>query len=433
MKSFAMLLMISAISVILAGVMVPAGVTATALISSSSASTQPLDGVLPGSRQRFQQLSDAATYYLALSLDPRWQPLPAGPLLRQGDWHPQVDHLRQLLVLYGDLDYRHLRVAQANYFDPPLQLALMAFQYRHGASADGILGPKTRDLLNVPPRQRAAQIAVNIDRQQRFSGDRQGRFVQVNIPEFRLHLFDQGVEVLAMKTIIGRDTRPTPVLESQIRSLVFNPGWNVPKSIAYNDILPRWQKDPHYLQKHNLKVVSGWRLPRRELAADQVDPGQFYTGTEYLRFWQPPGDNNTMGRVKFMFPNNYSVYLHDTPGRGLFRVAERAFSSGCIRLEKPMQLALTLMNSAGDQSATRIQQILDGGQTTRIELAEPVPLYLTYWTAWLDSRQILHFGEDIYHQDQLRARQALLKFLAASPGSESGPPVGQQLSERVQH
>ncbi len=360
-------------------------------------------------RSRFSDLSDAAFFYLSLAEGSGWQPVPAGPLLRLGDRHSQVSELRALLSLYGDLPYiSGARMYAGNLFDQPLHDALIRFQKRHGAKPDGILGPKTRAVLNVPPRQRALQIAVNLERQRQFRGREQSRYVQVNIPEYRLRFFDQGAEILAMKTIIGRRTRQTPMLESKIRTLVLNPSWNVPQSIAYKDILPSWQEDSDYLSKHDLRVVTGWTQPRQELAPDQVDLSRLYRGKEYLRFWQPPGEKNALGRVKFLFPNPHSVYLHDTPTRNLFENESRAFSSGCIRLEKPLQLAQTLLSSSGTLNSSSIDEILDRKQTKAIRLRQPVPLYLTYWTAWLDEDQVLNFGEDIYRQDSVELSRQLL-------------------------
>ena len=361
--------------------------------------------------QHFDSLSDAAFFYLGLARQREWRPIPGGPLLRHGDQHPQIAQLRQLLTMYGDLPLEK-DVAPLFYdpltFDSVLKEALIRFQIRHGAKPDGVLGPKTRAVLNISPQQRAYQIALNIERQSSFNGRFQSRYIQVNIPEYRLRYIEDGAEVLAMKTIIGRSTRQTPVLESQIRSLVINPSWNVPKGIAYKDILPRWQEDSEYLEKHNLKVVSGWSEISQEYPAEQVDQSRMYRGKEYLRFVQPPGKDNALGKVKFLFPNQHEVYLHDTPQRSLFKEANRAFSSGCIRLENPMALAKSLMKTSPVMRSARLKKLLDSNTTKQLRLREPVPLYLTYWTAWLDDNQKLHFGEDVYSQDELEASSEYL-------------------------
>ncbi len=357
------------------------------------------------SRQDFQSLGEAAFFYLRLMNDQRWKPIAEGPLLRPGDSHPQVLALRRLLSLYGDLPFRV--ISQSDFYDQPLQQALMRFQRRHGVKVDAIVGPKTRAMLNIPPRHRAFQIALNIERQQQFRGRNKQRYIQVNIPEYRLRYFDRGAEMLAMKTIIGRRTRQTPLLESQIRSLVVNPSWSVPKSIAFKDILPHWEDDQDYLKKKNLKIVAGWQGPKQPLAEDQIDKSKFYRGKEYLRFWQPPGENNALGRVKFDFPNPYSVYLHDTPSRGLFNESERALSSGCVRLEKPLLLAQTLLASTTADPEAKLATELEKKETRYLRL-KPIPIYTTYWTAWLDEQRVLHFSDDIYRQDRVELSQNLL-------------------------
>ena len=357
-------------------------------------------------RQQFRSLSDAAFFYLRLMNDQRWQPIDDGPLVRPGEVHPQVVQLRQLLALYGDLPFAP--TDQSMYYDQPLQQAMMRFQRRHGVKVDAILGPKTRAMLNISPRHRAFQIALNIERQQRFKGRFKQRYIQVNIPEYRLRYYEQGAPVLSMKTIIGRRTRQTPLLESRINSLVVNPSWSVPKSIAYKDILPNWEEDQDYLKKKNLKIVAGWQTPRQPLAEESVDKTQLYRGKQYLRFWQPPGERNALGRVKFDFPNPYSVYLHDTPDRKLFNEPERALSSGCVRLEKPLQLAQTLLASSAQDPEERLAKELEKEDTRHIRLREPVHIYTTYWTAWLDDQQVLHFSNDIYRQDRIELSQKLL-------------------------
>jgi len=381
--------------------------------SVTAAMTDRLDTklVARSDGRHFDNLSDAAFFYLGLARQQEWRPIPSGPLLKQGDQHYQIDRLRQLLAMYGDLPLDSSS-APLLYdpltFDVELKEALIRFQTRHGAKPDGVLGPKTRGVLNISPQQRAYQIALNLERQRTFNGRFQSRYIQVNIPEYRLRYIEEGAEVLAMKTIIGRRTRQTPVLESHVRSLVINPSWNVPKGIAYKDILPRWQEDSEYLQKHNLKVVSGWSNSWQEYPAEQVDQSRMYRGKEYLRFVQPPGEDNALGKVKFLFPNQHEVYLHDTPQRSLFNEANRAFSSGCIRLENPMALAKSLMKTSSIMRSSRLKKLLDSNTTKQLRLREPVPLYLTYWTAWLDDNQMLHFGEDVYQQDQLDASTKLL-------------------------
>jgi murein L,D-transpeptidase YcbB/YkuD len=380
--------------------------------------------------RRFQRLEDGMKFYEALDRAGEWRPIPKGPLLRMGDHHDQVPLLRALLIMYGELQLDRSTELQSDLskelrphesespelFDSELHEALVAFQQRHGTEDDGILGPKTRRIFNVSPRERADQLKLNIDRQQTFMATAEERYIQVNIPEFRLRLVDAGLVLLEMKTIIGRRSRKTPVLNSTIKTLVVNPDWNVPKSIAFKDILPQWEKDTTYLAKHNLRIISGWETPRRFVPEALIDLNKMYRGEAYQRLWEPPGEKNPLGRVKFLFSNPYSVYLHDTPARHLFEPTKRAFSSGCIRLEKAQELASTLLRLSNQSNPEQLELLFEETEMLKIRLKEPVPLHVTYWTAWLDRAQILHFGSDLYQLDRIE----LVKLTEAQKDIDTG-------------
>ncbi len=351
--------------------------------------------------KHFAGLAAAIEFYETLDRAGQWQPLPDGPLLRLGDLHPQVPLLRRQLLLLGDLAPEDAQVERPERFDPALHQALLRFQDRHGAKVDGILGPQTRSMLNVPPRERIDQLLVNRVRQRALAAVAGSRYIQVNIPEYRLRLYEQGEVLLEMKTIIGRKKRQTPVFSSTIQTLVINPSWNVPKSIAFKDILPLWEKDRSYLAQRNLQVLSGWSDPRVVVPDDQVDPAKMYSGAEYLRLWEPPGAGNTLGRIKFQSYSRYAIYLHDTPARHLFSLPSRAFSSGCIRVEKARELADTLLRLASPAQPTALDPLLETEETHKIRLAQPVPFHVTYWTAWLDEQGVLNFREDLYRRDRL--------------------------------
>lgn len=345
---------------------------------------------------QFGSLEEAAGYYLSLP-EQGWYPLPQGPNLRLGWKHPQVAELRFMLGLYGDYQRPATGRVQLNYFDLRLAKALRRFQKRHGLKADAVLGSSTRAALNVNPDIRAYQLLLNHERQRQLLNNPPQRYVQVNLPDYRLTLVDNGDQLLEMKTIVGMNSRPTPELSSEISSLVINPAWNVPRSIATQDILPKWKSDAGYLERNNIRIVSGWGEQRVWIDPQQTDPDRLYQGSDYQRLYQLPGRNNALGAIKFDFPNKEAIYLHDTPYKGLFKRQQRALSSGCIRLEDPQLLARTLI--ASDSNQTRLQQALQQSETRRIRLSQPVGLFLTYWTAWLDDQQRLQFREDIYQRD----------------------------------
>lgn len=360
----------------------------------------------------FPSLEQAFVFYNELALSGRWVAIADGPLLQRGDRHEQVGQLRQHLHWSGDYHPEVPPDRDDTYFDEPLHQALIRFQERHGATkVDGILGPETRNLLNVPPWIRADQILLNISRQEQFRAVAGPRYVQVNIPAYRLKLVNDGAVLLDMKTIVGRQSRQTPVFSSVVRSLVVNPSWSVPKSIAMKDILPKWKRDNTYLAKQNLQVIAGWQVPRVVVPDYAIDPSKMYRGIEYYRFWQPPGPKNTLGRIKFEIPNSDSIYLHDTPTRHLFAANKRAFSSGCIRLEKPMELAEQLVILTNAAQPSELSVLLDSSHTRNILLKSPVEMHVTYWTAWLDGAGTLYFGDDLYQRDEailaeMGARQA---------------------------
>ena len=387
------------------------GLLLSCLFWLGEAMSEP-DGGPSAQSENFQRLEDAMNFYDELARSGQWFPLPDGPLLRLGDQHEQVAQLRQQLYLLGDYREDNNSTLPEDIFDEPLSRALLRFQQRHSAAkVDGILGNETRRLLNIPPWIRSDQLLLNISRQEQFFAVVGPRYVQVNIPEYRLKLFDDGLLLLDMKAIVGRQSRQTPVFSSVVRSLVVNPAWSVPRSIAMKDILPKWKRDKAYLVKQDLQVISGWEVPVVMVANDAVDPSKMYRGLEYYRFWQPPGPKNALGRIKFEVPNSDSIYLHDTQTRHLFAVNRRAFSSGCIRLEKPMELAEQLMILANAAQPSDLSVLLDTSHTRNILLNSPVEMHVTYWTAWLDEKGILYFGDDLYQRDtailaEMEIRQA---------------------------
>ncbi|MEH6472359.1 MAG: L,D-transpeptidase family protein [Halopseudomonas sp.] len=340
---------------------------------------------------------DAAEYYATLP-SAGWAPIGNGPLLRADQHHSQIEILRQLLTLYGD--YRlpmRGRVTLAE-FDPLLVKALRSFQGRHGLKPDAVLGPKTRLALDIPPQVRVFQLLLNHERQLALKKRVPSRYVQVNVPEFRLRLFEDQQSLLEMKTIVGRKSRGTPIFDTEIKSLLLNPPWNVPRSIAYKDILPKWQADADYLDRHQMRVVSGWGQQKVWVDPQQTTPDQLYKGSDYQRLYQLPGRHNALGQIKFDSPNGRAIYLHDTPSKSLFDRQQRMFSSGCVRVENPRLLAQYLLQAQTLEHP--LASLLEQPQTHRIRLEKPVGLYLTYWTAWLDSAHKVQFREDIYQRDQ---------------------------------
>ena len=390
-------LMISTISSVFA-------VESTTLFSVSINQHQQDVGV---SDARFSNLEEATLFYQRLNQQAHWPRLAGRSLLRQGDRHAEVAILRQQLMLLGDYQRLTQGLVEEEYFDQELTQAFKLFQYRHGAKVDGILGPQSRKLLNISPSKRLNQLSLNQYRVSQFRALALGRYIHVNIPEFRLRLVDQGDIVLQLKTIVGREKRKTPVFTTDIKALVMNPSWTVPKSIGWKDIIPAWQADPEYLRRKNLSVAQGWGHQRVLLPSSEVEPQSMYNSDEYRYFWEAPGQGNTLGRIKFLSHSRYAIYLHDTSAPGLFNRDRRDLSSGCIRVERAEYLAQRLLQLDSPEQLSRLDSTLMTEQTSEIYLRHPVPVHMTYWTAWVDNQGLLNFRDDIYRRDGWEHRQLL--------------------------
>lgn len=361
--------------------------------------------VPPSTLQNKITLMEASlAFYEALAEQNDWSPISRVKLISFGDQHRVVPQLRQKLIKLGDHPPVACGQLQDRLFDIELHEALMRFQSRHGGKIDGIFGPQTRRQINISPNQRAMQLKVNIYRIKTFS-PATDRFIQVNIPDYKLHLFEHNQHILTMKTIVGKKKRKTPVFDSQIDRIVVNPSWHVPKSIAYKDILPALKEDPNHLAKVGIDIVSGWGKAKQFIAPEQIDESKLYIGKNYQRFWQAPGKQNTLGSVKFLTNGPYSVYLHDTSAKRLFNEPNRAFSSGCIRLEQPRKLADALMRMTHGWERSQLDPVFDNDKTTEFRLADPIPLHVTYWTAWVDNQGLTHFRTDLYKQDRYELSQ----------------------------
>ncbi len=354
---------------------------------------------------RFESIDRALARYRDLTLEYRWPPIVPTATLRPGDIDPVVADIRNRLILLGDLQ-AGMASADPWYFDEALQAALVRFQRRHGLQADGIWGRRSRAALEVSPGMRYRQLLLNRERLAQFETQRgaESTYVVVNIPAFEMRYFEAGEPVLQMRAIVGKLKARTPLLVSQIDSLELNPDWNVPSGIAYRDIVPEMEASPDALHSKGLELVVGYGAGMRSLPLSELDFEHLYRGpSPQQRFWQAPGPNNPLGRLKFNFPNPYQVYMHGTPSAGLFNKPVRDLSSGCIRIEYPDQLARRLFGLAGGDrgaaSVSRLEREIAKGKNRVLSLPAPVPVYTTYWTAWLDDEGQLQFRDDLYGHD----------------------------------
>jgi len=363
----------------------------------------------------------AIAKYRQLSDQP-WPKIPYSKLKRAGDRADFMPLIRQRLRLLGDL-YLETTAVDQYLLSPDLVAGLIRFQQRHGLKADGILGPETRRELNRTPQYRIQQLEVNRYRQQNFQlrVSDQTEYLQVNIPEFRLKYFLGGQLRTEIRTIVGRRTRPTPLLKSQLETIKVSPDWNVPIGIARKDIIPKLDGGADVLAEKGLFLVQGYGHNRQLLNFAELDPERLYVGSSPQRFWQPPGDENPLGRLKFNFPNSYAVYMHGTPSKKLFAETRRDFSSGCIRLEYPERLAW-LMLASSEWGAKKLAFRLAGQKTREYRMPRVIPVHTTYWTAWVDAAGVVQFRYDLYRRDMrdyasMRIEQQKLLALRASEES----------------
>lgn len=342
-----------------------------------------------------------------------WPSIEDGAPLRLGGRGPRVASLRELLIVTGDLAATSPESSENDLFDEDLENAMQRFQERHGVDVDGVAGKDTMLELNRPVGERIEQIVINLERWRWLPQTLGHRHVLVNIAGFSVHAIEDGEPVLEMKAIVGRTYRRTPVFSDQISYLVLNPSWTIPQSIAVQDKLPLIREDPAYLSKQRIRVLSGWGADAHEVEPASIDWAALGDKGFPYRLRQEPGRLNALGAIKFMFPNKFNVYLHDTPARELFAKSARDFSSGCIRIEKPDGLALFLLAPDPTWNFEKLRSSLATEREQTVRLPEPVSVHIQYWSAWVDGRGAVQFRRDLYKRDA-KVLQALLEPPPAS-------------------
>ncbi len=348
----------------------------------------------------YQRLREQLAHYLDIHARGGWPAFAAaGERLEPESESGEIQILRQLLEITGDLSSGQSGETAGRRYDAALEQGVRHFQERHGLAIDGIIGRATRAALAVPVEQRIAQLRINLQRWHGLPHELGERYIVVNTAAFQLQVHDGQRVPLSMRVIVGTPERETPVFMEKLRYLVVNPYWRVPEKIAREDLIPALLEDHSYFERKGIRVLSGWGDDAVEVDSTQV-AWQDYAGKRGLPYHlrQDPGPDNSLGRIKFMLPNRYSVYLHDTPARGLFERPERAFSSGCIRIEDPLALARYVLGG-GERTAWVLEAMLAYGDTRTVMLPEPIPVYLLYHTAWVSEDGKVHFRKDIYQRD----------------------------------
>jgi murein L,D-transpeptidase YcbB/YkuD len=273
----------------------------------------------------------------------------------------------------------------------------MLFQLRNGLTADGVVGKATIEAMNIPVEDRIATIEANLERWRWLSDDLGERYIEVNIANFELQVIEKDDMVFRTEVIVGRTLRETPVFSSTMTYLVLNPDWTVPPTILNDDIIPSVINNPDYLAEKNLKIL---RMDGTEVDPSTIDWINMVQAGFPYRIHQEPGPTNALGRVKFMFPNQYSVYIHDTPDQNLFGRTDRSFSSGCIRVNNPLDLAACIMKDSTAWTPEQIKNVIDQGEERTVNLAKSIPVHIVYLTAWASDDGLVYFRKDIYDRDQ---------------------------------
>ncbi|WP_181163686.1 L,D-transpeptidase family protein [Pontibacter mangrovi] len=351
----------------------------------------------PYSKERLEQ---AILQYESIAHAADWHTFPGDLLLRPGDSSKFVPQLQENLMLTGDLPADHA-LEEASYTSK-LSTAVQHFQWRHGLAADGILGPNTVAALNQKPGKRLEQLRINLSRLDSTFTNQQEPYVVINLPEYVLQVVDSGRTFLQMRVIVGKPNLKTYPTHSRLDMVVLNPYWQVPTSIAVNEIVPILRRNPGYLAKKNMILERSDGISWHRVSPWRVNWHSITHANYNYRIVQLSGPQNELGQVKFPFPNRLPQYLHDTPGKQLFQYPNRAFSHGCIRLEKPVELAYYLLKRGSGYTTKQIDKLWAQGRANHyVRVKKPVPLHIVYLTAWVDEQMQVHFRDDVYGYDAL--------------------------------
>ncbi|MCK7556729.1 L,D-transpeptidase family protein [Chitinophaga sedimenti] len=293
----------------------------------------------------------------------------------------EIQQIRKRLSVTGELPAADTSAL----FDDALESAVKVFQQRHGYSGSGVISDTLIRQMNVPVLTRIQQLLINMERVRWLPVSPEGRLIVVNIPEFMLHATNNGKKEFDMPVVVGKEGHSTVSFYGDMNNVVFSPYWNVPASIVRKEILPAQGRNANYLANNNMEVT-GER-----------------NGLPVVR--QKPGPKNSLGQVKFLFPNSFNIYFHDTPAKDLFKRDNRAYSHGCIRLSDPVKMANYVLQDNGDWTAEKIDSAMNAGKEKWVKIKDPLPVMITYYTAWVDENKTLHFRDDIYGHDNVVAKK----------------------------
>lgn len=325
----------------------------------------------------YKALKEKLEAYMAIAKQGGWPQINTrATKLKKGSSSPAVAQLKKRLALTGDMAADTTPV-----FNDALEAGIKNFQSRYGYTPTGILTDGLLKDMNVPVLNRIKLLLLNMGRMQWMINEPKGQMIVVNIPEFILHVKDGATKVFDMNVVVGKDGHNTMMFTGNLNQVVFSPYWNVPSSIVKKEIMPAMNRNGNYLASHHMEITG------------------HEGGLPVIR--QLPGEDNSLGRVKFLFPNSFNIYFHDTPAKTLFEKDKRAFSHGCIRLSDPVKMANYLFQGEPEWTAEKIDSAMNSGKEKYVKLKKPVPVLITYYTAWVDENGALHFADDIYGHDEV--------------------------------
>ena len=331
----------------------------------------------------YKALKEKLKIYYAAAINGGWQPITAGKVsLKSGMTSPIILPIKKRLQATGEMP-----ADSTDLYNTQLQTAIINFQTSLGLTADGTINELLIKELNVPAVKRLEQILINMDRM-RWMPEPEGNLLFVNIPQFELQVFEGKKKAFSMNVVVGKEGHNTMMFKGDLNQIVFSPYWNVTPDIVREEIMPAMAKNPDYLASHNMEITSNGG------------------GIPVIR--QLPGEENSLGKVKFLFPNSFNIYFHDTPAKSLFSKDKRAFSHGCIRLSEPTKLAEYLLRSKSEWSSDKIAEAMNSGTETYVSLKNPVPVIITYYTAWVDDNGLLNFRDDIYKHDAVMQKKMFM-------------------------
>ncbi|HYH14373.1 MAG TPA: L,D-transpeptidase family protein [Flavisolibacter sp.] len=328
----------------------------------------------------YMKLREQLKRYHSIAQQGGWQPIALGAkVVKKGVSSPAISSIKKRLQLSGDYNSNDT-TAQ---FNDSLEVAIKSVQERFGYKPTGIITDTLVNSLNIPVEQRIQQLLINMNRMAWMPAQNQDKIIEVNIPAFMLQALENNQKAFDMEVVVGKEGTNTMMFTGNLNQIVFSPSWNIPQSIVENEIMPAMKKDPNYLKKRNMEIVT-------------------QNGT-IPQIRQLPGKENALGKVKFLFPNSYDIYFHDTPAKGLFEQENRAFSHGCIRLADATKMAQYLLRDQSEWTPEKIQQAMNSNKEQTVKLQKPVPVMINYYTAWVDDKGQVHFRNDIYKHDSVTA------------------------------